>query len=117
LTNKSPIARKLMALIVAFSAAITLITTGAQLFLDYRKDLTGIREQVEALKTTQMDSLSRCVWTYDAQGIQTIINSAVNIKDIEYLSVQINNWSQIKPLRQPCPYTSGTDRLTGLSDR
>ncbi len=96
MTNKSPIARKLMALIVAFSAAITLITTGAQLFLDYRKDLTGIREQVEALKTTQMDSLSRCVWTYDAQGIQTIINSAVNIKDIEYLSVQINNkyfWS------------------------
>lgn len=94
--NKSPIARKLMILIVAFSATITIITTGSQLLFDYKKELSGLNHQIESIKTTQIDSLSHSIWAFDSQGIRIIIDNTLNIQDIEYLFVHVNDknsWS------------------------
>jgi two-component system, cell cycle sensor histidine kinase and response regulator CckA len=96
LSNRSPIGRKLMIMIVAFSTTITVITTGTQLFFDYKKELGGLYRQIEGIKTIQVNSLSHSMWTFDSQGIQIIIDNLLNIQDIEYLYVYINDkhfWS------------------------
>lgn len=95
-TGNSPIAKKLMVMIVAFSTTITIVTTGVQFLLDYRKELRGIQRQIETIKTTQMGSLSRSLWTFDAQGVQIVLNNALHIEDIEYLAVYVDDrhsWS------------------------
>lgn len=119
--NRSPIARKLMIMIVAFSTAITIVTTGAQLLFDYKKELGWLYRQIEVIKTIQLHSLSRSMWTFDSQGIQIIIDNALNIQDIEYLYVYINDkrsWSGGKLVSHrtidttiPIHYKDGQDNL------
>lgn len=122
LLNKSPIAKKLMIMIVAFSTIITIITTAVQLFFDYKKDLQGLNRQIEAIKTTQIETLSRSIWTFDSQGIQIIIDNALNIQDIEYLSVYASDkysWSGGNQVSRktidttiPIHFQDGGNRLT-----
>lgn len=94
--SHSPIARRLMILTVAFSTAITVLTTASQLLFDYRKELGDLQHQLDEIKTTQINSLSHSIWTFDTQGIRIIIDSILQIRDMEYLKVYVDDqhsWS------------------------
>ncbi len=94
--NKSPIAKKLTILIVSFSTAITIITTGVQIFIDYKKELADIYAQIDTIKTMQVSPLSHSMWTFDSKGIQIIIDNILKIQGIEFLQVTIDDkhiWS------------------------
>ncbi|SHO47845.1 ATP-binding protein [Desulfopila aestuarii] len=94
--SHSPIARRLMILTVAFSTAITVLTTASQLLFDYRKELGDLQHQLDEIKTTQINSLSHSIWTFDTQGIRIIIDSILQIRDMEFLKVYVDDqhsWS------------------------
>lgn len=88
--SKSPIARKLTILIVCFSTVITILTTGLQLFLDYKKELADIHTQIGTIKTMQVSPLSYSMWTFDSKGIQIIIDNILKVQGIEFLKVTID---------------------------
>lgn len=94
--GKSPIAKKLTILIVCFSTAITILTTGLQLFLDYKKEMADIRTKIDTIKTMQVSPLSYSMWTFDSQGIQIIIDNILKIQEVVFLQVTIDEkhtWS------------------------
>jgi hypothetical protein len=96
MTKRSPIATRLTILIIAFSTAIAVLTTAAQLLFDYRRDLVDLHSRLNEIQNTQIEPLSRLIWTFDNPGIQVFIENILKIPDIEYLRVYVDDqhsWS------------------------
>ena len=84
------IARRFVLYIVLLSSLITLITTAAQLFFDYKRDINAIESQIELIRKSNLESIVNSVWVEDVEQINNQLNGLVRHKDLELLSISIN---------------------------
>ncbi|MCW8915560.1 MAG: ATP-binding protein [Magnetovibrio sp.] len=92
---RNKVGRKLIALIIAFSSLITLVITAFQLLADYhdqRANLDNLFNQV----TVSVPSLSESVWAFDENQISLALNALINLRHIEYASVETTNGKKRK---------------------
>jgi len=88
------IAKRLIVAFVLFSSMITLVTTGIQLFADYRRDVAGIENDFTLIKTSYLDGLTNSLWTVDSEQIKIALEGMLNLPDMEYAEISIDGETQ-----------------------
>lgn len=85
------VARRLITYIVVFSSCITLITTGIQLYIDYKRDINFVHSQMEQVESSYLDSIRNSLWAFDEEQLTVLLNGVLRLRDIEYISVISND--------------------------
>mgnify|MGYP006279304263 FL=1 len=91
----SPLSFRLLAWILLFSSAFTLLASGVQIYFDYRNDLHNIRERLERIESGSASSLARSLWALDEQSIQTQMEGILGLPDIDHLRLRIEPDSEL----------------------
>lgn len=89
------VARKFIVAIILFSTLLTLIGTCLQLFIDYRKDLQGIKQQLAYVETSHQQSLSNDIWLFNDLGLQTQLKGIVDLPMIEAVRLERNDATEL----------------------
>ena len=81
------IAHKLVFWVIIFSALITLVVTAVQVYVDYRREIRGIKKYFESISFLQLDSLSYSVWMMDDRQVLALLEGIVQGPDVVYAAV------------------------------
>ena len=84
------IARRITLLVLAASFAVTLATTGFQLYRDYRSGLADIEKRFAYISSAYLESLSESVWVHDEVQILLQLEGLTHMPDLEHLAIRID---------------------------
>ncbi|MEH6402620.1 MAG: PAS domain S-box protein [Sneathiella sp.] len=84
------VARRLILSIVGFSFIVTLLSTGIQLYIDYRDYLDEIQAGFDDIRETRLPNLTHNVWVLDEEQILLHLESLINATNIEFVSISDN---------------------------
>ena len=84
---KSKISRKLVLYIVLFSSVVTIILTLIQLRLDYKEGIDVIHQRIDQIEFTNIDSITRSLWTTDHSSLQIQLDGLNRINDIIFVKI------------------------------
>jgi PAS domain S-box-containing protein len=85
--RKNVLAWRMIIAIVLFSSFITLLSTAMQLYLEYRRDISGLLKDLDQISTSHVDAVASSLWSFDTALIKTQLEGMNRIQDIEYLAV------------------------------
>lgn len=91
----SPLSFRLLAYILLFSSLFTLISSAAQIYSDYRKDLSQIDRRMAVIETGYTSSLARSLWALDQKLLQTQLEGILSLPDIVHLRLRIEPDSEL----------------------
>ncbi|MBX9634491.1 MAG: hypothetical protein K2X44_05865, partial [Magnetospirillum sp.] len=92
------IAMRLLALILLFSSAVTLISTAVQLYLDYRRDLGAIETRFAQIQASNLGSLASSLWHVDVDQLRLQLEGMLRLPDMQALEVRENYTGELNPL-------------------
>lgn len=87
LRRQKPLGIRLLAAILLYSSAITLIATGTQLWLDYRYELSAIDERVQQIEASSLNSLANSLWEISPAQVQVQLDGLHQLPDVRYLEI------------------------------
>ncbi len=87
---KSPLARRLIIAMILFSAAVTLVTTGFQLFREYQRNMAGVEQQFRQINGVHLPSLTQSVWAANSKEIRLQLEGILRVPNVVYASVDDN---------------------------
>ncbi|WP_084629036.1 ATP-binding protein [Neptunomonas japonica] len=87
LRHQKPLGTRLLAAILLYSSAITLIATGTQLWLDYRYELSAIDERLLQIEASSRNSLANSLWEISPAQIQVQLDGLLQLPDVRYLEI------------------------------
>ena len=88
---KSKISKTLVLYIVLFSSVVTLVLTAIQLRIDYNDGINVIHQRINQIKYTNIDSITRSLWTIDHSAIQIQLDGLSRINDIIFVKITDEN--------------------------
>src|SRR6056297_1631507 len=91
----SPLSFRLLAWILLFSSAFTLISSALQIYSDYRKDLLQIDNRMQVVESGYASSLARSLWALDQKLLQTQLEGVLSLPDIVHLRLKIEPDSEL----------------------
>lgn len=91
----SPLSFRLLAWILLFSTAFTLLAAAVQIYSDYRKDLALIEERMAVIESGYSSSLARSLWALDQKLLQTQMEGILSLPDITHLRLRIEPDSEL----------------------
>lgn len=81
-SRRRVLARTLVLWILAFSGFVTLLTTGLQLFVEYRADTSALDERLEMVERTTVPSVAEGLWDVDLHHVQVQLDGIVQLDDV-----------------------------------
>lgn len=90
---------RVLVLIVLFSSVVTLVSTGLQLYLDYRHDVTMIDNRLRDIGNSNLDSLAVALWNVDEAGLRLHLDGLLRLPDIQFAEVRETATGVANPLR------------------
>ncbi len=103
--RENPLAVRLLAYILLFSSLITLLSTGLQIYLDYRNDLSIIDDRIRQMEATSLGNLANDVWLINSKQIQTQLNDLYLLPDMHYLQLDTQYEEHFSAGEPPRPDT------------
>jgi len=91
----SPLSIRLLAWILLFSSAFTLLASGIQIYSDYRQDLNKIQQRLDVIEAGYSSSLARSLWALDQKSLQTQMEGILSLPDIDHLRLRIEPDSEL----------------------
>ena len=85
---RSGIGPRLLASVLLFSSAITLLLTLLQLYLDYRRDVGTIENRMSAIERSYLPSLGEGLWNLDAQQLELQVDGILHLPAIRFVEVR-----------------------------
>jgi len=79
---------RLLAAIVLFSSAVTLVLTALELTIDYRTELRVIQRRLDDIEASYLASLTGSLWTLDTDQIRRQLEGIQRLPDIQHLEVR-----------------------------
>lgn len=83
----SGIGRRLFGYILLFSAVITLLLSGLQLYLEYRRDLASVEARIVELRRSTLDSIAHSLWNVDSEQLRLQLEGIHRLPDVQAVSV------------------------------
>ncbi len=108
----SPLSIRLLAWILLFSSAFTLLASGIQIYSDYRQDIHKIKQRLSVIEAGYSSSLARSLWALDQKSLQTQMEGILSLPDIDHLRLRIEPGSELVMGALP----SGSDMLSQSFD-
>jgi PAS domain S-box-containing protein len=85
--KSSQIGRRLIIYVMLFSGFIILLTTALSLYLRYQDELREVDRQIEQIAIIQSEGIKSALWKLDEHELQVFLDSALQLRDISYLSL------------------------------
>jgi len=82
------LAPRLLVAIFLASTALALISTGVQLYGDYRSDLDTIQDELAQIERTSLRALANSVWSYNETQIGLTLNGLLQVRDVQHVQVR-----------------------------
>jgi PAS domain S-box-containing protein len=79
---------RLLARVLLFSSAITLLLTLLQLYFDYRRDVGTIDRQISEIEGSYRRSLGEGLWNLDARQLELQADGILHLPDIRFVEVR-----------------------------
>ena len=71
--KRHPLAYKLLFYILLCSSVITILSTGFQLFMDYRNDVSQIDQRLKQIEDSYVNSLANGLWDLNRKQIELLL--------------------------------------------
>jgi PAS domain S-box-containing protein len=84
----SGIGLRLLARVLLFSSAITLLLTLLQLYLDYRRDLGTIDRRISEIEGSYRRSLGEGLWNLDARQLELQVDGILHLPAIRFVEIR-----------------------------
>jgi len=84
----SGIGLRLLARVLLFSSAITLLLTLLRLYFDYRRDVGTIDRQISEIERSYRRSLGEGLWNLDARQLELQVDGILHLPDIRFVEVR-----------------------------
>ena len=91
----SPLSFRLLAWILLFSSAFTLVASALQIYSDYQKDLSQIHDRMQVVEASYASSLARSLWSLDQKLLQTQMEGILSLPDVIHLRLRIDPDSEL----------------------
>jgi len=91
----SPLSFRLLAWILLFSSAFSLIASAIQIYSDYRKDLVQIEGRMQVVESGYASSLTRSLWALDKKLLQTQMEGILSLPDVVHIRLGIEPDSEL----------------------
>jgi PAS domain S-box-containing protein len=85
---RSGIGLRLLAGVLLFSSAITLLLTGLQLYLDYRRDVGTIEHRMSEIESGYLRSLGEGLWNLDERQLELQVDGILHLPAIRFVEVR-----------------------------
>jgi PAS domain S-box-containing protein len=85
---RSGIGLRLLASVLLFSSAITLLLTLLQLYLDYRRDVGTIEHRMSEIEGSYLRSLGEGLWNLDAGQLELQVDGILRLPAIRFVEVR-----------------------------
>lgn len=82
-----PLATRLLAYIIIFSTSVAIVSTGVQLYFDFRSEVDSIEHSLDQVSDTFSDSLSNSLWHVDQDELRLHLNGIGKLQNIHFVSV------------------------------
>lgn len=79
---------RLLAAILLFSSALTLVLTALELTIDYRTDLGVIQRRLDDIEASYLSSLTGSLWTLDTDQLRRQLEGILRLPDMQHLEVR-----------------------------
>jgi PAS domain S-box-containing protein len=79
---------RLLARVLLFSAAITLILTLFQLYVDYRYDVRAIERRMSEIEGSYLQSLGDSLWNLDSRQLELQIEGILRLPAVRFVEVR-----------------------------
>lgn len=89
---------RLLMLIVLFSSVVTLISTIAQLYLDYRRDVSAIEARLIEIEHTRLETVAVSLWQVDVDQLKVQLDGLMRLPDIRLVEVRETISDVARPL-------------------
>jgi diguanylate cyclase (GGDEF)-like protein len=89
--RESPVAYKLLLLIIISSSLVTFIITAIQLYFDYKTDISLIEKRILQIENSYLDSIAISVWNFNKKQYEIQLDGILNIEDIIYVEIIDSN--------------------------
>ena len=86
--SHSGIGLRLLARVLLFSSAITLLLTLLQLYFDYRRDVGTIDRQISEIEDSYRRSLGEGLWNLDARQLELQVDGILHLPGIRFVEVR-----------------------------
>ncbi len=78
---------RLLVYILVCSTLLTILSSGIQLYWDYRSDVKDIQNEINSIEVAYLDSLSSSLWKLDQEQIDIQMDGIMKVTDIGYASI------------------------------
>lgn len=85
--QKNLLSYRLLIYILICSTLLTILSSGIQLYWDYRSDVRDIEKEIYSIEAGYLDSLSSSLWKLDQEQIDIQLDGIMKIPDIGYSSI------------------------------
>ena len=86
-TLQSPLARRLIVAMIAFSATITLVMTAIQLYQEFRRDLASLDAQFDLVGEVHLPTLTQSLWATNDKEIRLQLEGILHVPNVVYAAV------------------------------
>src|SRR5690349_9570350 len=76
---------RLLTVILLSSTCLALVTTGVQLYLDYRRDLSSIDAEFAQIEHTYLNSLADSLWSLNYTQIRLQLDGLLRLRDVQFV--------------------------------
>ncbi|MFV1982613.1 MAG: ATP-binding protein [Thiohalomonadales bacterium] len=91
LLSKNTVSRKLILYVILFSSFITFIASAFQLYETFNTDVNIIKLRLEDILKIYTQSVTTTLWTANYEDLKTNLNGVMNIPDVVYVNVNVEN--------------------------
>ena len=89
-----PLGYRILLWILACSLIFTIVSTGIQLYFDYRKEMTQIDSRLELIRTGYLESLAKSLWDLDKAQVRVQLEGVLNFPDIQFVRLDSQIWDE-----------------------
>lgn len=79
---------RLVAAILLFSGAATLLATGIQLFVEYREDVGEIHQRIQAVRRGSLAPITTALWIFNEELVRQHLHGIIQMQDITLAQVR-----------------------------
>jgi PAS domain S-box-containing protein len=109
---RSGIGLRLLASVLLFSSAITLLLTLLELYLDYRRDVGTIEQRMSAIERSYLPSLGEGLWNLDARQLELQVDGILHLPAIRFVEVR-----EVTDRPDPMVVTAGSHQASAAVRR
>jgi len=93
--DQYPLSYRMLVYVLLCSSTFALMSTAAQLYIEYRRDVTNLYASIEFIEKSYLAPISDSVYKIDTEHLKLQLNGALNLTDIVQLEVKEQRGARI----------------------